>query len=120
MNYQEKVSTRADVKALYERVIANPAIERYRGFTETKSYGWNPLCNDYIKREGEVFFENPAYVQPCEACEPEREIDAELEPLCEEEIFEQEKGEQMPVCEESDAPAEAQADIVQSCKVTVI
>ena len=61
MNYQEKVSTRADVRALYEKVRANPAVVRYRGYTETKSYGWNEEKDDYIKEDGEVWFENPAY-----------------------------------------------------------
>ncbi|MBQ3483860.1 MAG: hypothetical protein IJA78_06800 [Clostridia bacterium] len=61
MNYQEKVSTRADVRALYERVIANPAIACYRGYTETKSYGWDVAVDDVIKREGEHWFENPSY-----------------------------------------------------------
>ena len=61
MNYQEKVSTRADVRALYEKVVANPAIARYRGYTETKSYGWDAEADDYVKEEGEVWFENPAY-----------------------------------------------------------
>ena len=61
MNYQEKVSTRADVRALYEKVIANPAIVRYRGYTESKSYGWDPSAEDYIKKEGEAWFENPAF-----------------------------------------------------------
>ena len=61
MNYQEKVCTRADVRALYEKVIANPAIQSYRGYTESKSYGWDTAADDYIKRDGEVWFENPAY-----------------------------------------------------------
>jgi hypothetical protein len=61
LNYQEKVSTRADVRALYERVKANPAIRRYRGYTESKSYGWDPAADEYVKREGEVWFDNPAY-----------------------------------------------------------
>ena len=61
MNYQEKVCTRADVRALYEKVIANPAIQSYRGYTESKSYGWDTSAEDYIKRDGEVWFENPAY-----------------------------------------------------------
>lgn len=78
MNYQEKVSTRADVRALYEKVIANPAIQSYRGYTESKSYGWDAAADDYIKRDGEVFFENPAYDAdfiPEGACESD---DAEL------------------------------------------
>lgn len=61
MNYQEKVCTRADVRALYEKIIANPAIQSYRGYTESKSYGWDAAADDYIKRDGEVWFENPAY-----------------------------------------------------------
>ena len=61
MNYQEKVSTRAEVRDLYERVIKDPAIARYRGYTETNSYGWNALAGDYFKREGEAWFENPSY-----------------------------------------------------------
>lgn len=61
MNYQEKVSTRQDVRALFEKVKANPAVSRYRGYTETKSYGWDEASNDYIKCEGEVWFDNPAY-----------------------------------------------------------
>jgi cell shape-determining protein MreC len=61
LNYQEKVCTRADVRALYEKVIANPAIQSYRGYTESKSYGWDTATDDYIKRDGEVWFENPAY-----------------------------------------------------------
>ncbi len=61
MNYQEKVSTRADVRALFEKVKENPAVSRYRGYTETKSYGWDEAADDYIKCEGEVWFDNPAY-----------------------------------------------------------
>jgi hypothetical protein len=61
LNYQEKVSTRADVRALYEKVIENPAIKAYRGYTESKSYGWDAEAGDYIKRDGEVWFENPSF-----------------------------------------------------------
>ena len=61
MNYQEKVSTRAEVRALYERVCKDPTVARYRGYTAANSYGWNALAGDCIKREGEVWFENPAY-----------------------------------------------------------
>ena len=85
MNYQEKVSTRADVRALYEKVIANPAIKAYRGYTESKSYGWDAVRGDYDKRDGEVWFENPSFD---ESFVPEGESagnDAELldEKLCE-------------------------------------
>lgn len=61
MNYQEKVTTRAEVRALYEKVLKNPGIARYRGYTATKSYGWDAAVGDYFKREGEVWFENPAF-----------------------------------------------------------
>lgn len=61
MNYQEKVNTRADVQALYEKVKANPAIARYRGYTDNKSYGWDEVKGDYIKAEREVWFENPSF-----------------------------------------------------------
>ena len=64
MIYQEKVSTRADVRALFEKVKQNPAVQKYRGFTDTKSYGWDAEKEDYIKMDGEVFFENPAFVAP--------------------------------------------------------
>ena len=61
MNYEEKVSTRADVKALYEKVKENPAVEKYRGYTETKSYGWDEEAGNYIKCDGTVWFDNPAF-----------------------------------------------------------
>ena len=61
MNYQEKVSTRQDVRELFLKVKGNPAVSRYRGYTETKSYGWDEAAEDYIKCEGEVWFDNPAY-----------------------------------------------------------
>ena len=70
MNYQEKVSTRAEVRALYERVIQDPTIARYRGYTAANSYGWNEAAGDYCKREGEVWFENPAY-DPIDGSEAE-------------------------------------------------
>ena len=99
MNYQEKVSTRAEVRALYERVVKDPTIARYRGYTETNSYGWNAQAGDYFKREGEVWFENPAYVPVNTAAECEdaeafanealekqtqiERLNAEKEELCE-------------------------------------
>lgn len=61
MNYQEKVSTRAEVRDLYERVVKNPEIACYRGYTETNSYGWNAQAGDYFKRAGEVWFDNPGF-----------------------------------------------------------
>lgn len=65
MKYQERCSTRAEVKALYERVCKNPAIERYRGYTSVLgewSYGWNPIADDYVKVDGEHWFNNPNYI----------------------------------------------------------
>ncbi len=82
MNYQEKVSTRAEVRALYERVTKDPTIARYRGYTETNSYGWNAQAGDYFKREGEAWFENPAYCPDAEeetAAEKEAFTDEMLE-----------------------------------------
>ncbi len=61
MRYQEKVSTRADVRSLYGRVKEQPAISHYRGYTATKSYGWDEEVDDYIKADGEMWFENPYY-----------------------------------------------------------
>ena len=61
MKYQEKVSTRADVRALFEKVKANPAVAQYRGYTESKSYGWDEAMDDYVKCDGEVWFDNPTF-----------------------------------------------------------
>jgi hypothetical protein len=61
MNYQERTRTRADVKDLYQRILQSPHIARYRGYTDTNSYGWSEEFDDYIKREGDVWFDNPAY-----------------------------------------------------------
>ena len=72
MNYEEKVSTRADVRALYEKVINDPRIEKYRGYTDSKSYAWDALAGEYIKRDGVVWFENPSY---CEELPLEEEIE---------------------------------------------
>lgn len=61
MKYQEKVSTREDVRRLYERVKNQPTISQYRGYTQSKSYGWDEFVNDYIKADGELWFDNPSY-----------------------------------------------------------
>ena len=84
MNYQEKVSTRAEVRALYERVVKDPRVARYRGYTETNSYGWNAQAGDYFKREGEVWFDNPGYVpaaseSACEDAMPDEMLEKETE-----------------------------------------
>ena len=82
MNYQEKVSTRAEVRALFERVCKDPTVARYRGYTAANSYGWNTAAGDYVKREGEVWFENPAF-DPAALSRKEREegdlLDEKLE-----------------------------------------
>ena len=85
MKYQERVATRADVRALFERVRANPAISHYRGYTATASYAWDADKGDYCKEEGEVFFENPAYdaqyvLQGCGT--PGAAVDAYVEEEC--------------------------------------
>ena len=61
MNYQERVSVIADVRALYKKVKADPRISHYRGYTASKSYGWDEKADGIIKREGEEWFENPSY-----------------------------------------------------------
>ena len=84
MNYEEKVSTRADVRALYEKVINNPDIEKYRGYTETKSYAWDALAGEYIKRDGVVWFENPSYREELPLDEEIEEIEDAVEEELEE------------------------------------
>lgn len=102
MNYEEKVSTRADVRALYEKVINNPNIEKYRGYTDTKSYAWDALAGECIKRDGEVWFENPSY---CEQLPLEEEESFEEEcDAAEETFFEAEE-------EPSSREAQLQAEI---------
>ena len=86
MNYQEKVSTRADVRALFEKVKSDPGISRYRGYTETRSYGWDEVANDYVKCEGEAWFENPAHDMDLAAAQA---ADAENEEPLDEELGEQ-------------------------------
>lgn len=66
------------MEALYRKVIANPAIEKYRGYTETKSYGWDAAAAEYIKEDGECWFENPqydpAFVPEGECCSASAEL----------------------------------------------
>lgn len=69
MDYQEKVSTREDIKALYENVISRSDIRRYRGYTHPNvgdSYGWNPATQDYFRKAGCDWFDNPSYIDPGE------------------------------------------------------
>ena len=68
MNYQEKVSTRAEVRALYDKVIKQPNIKMYRGYTSTNSYAWDSEAEDYGKCEGEFWFPNPSYDLEAERC----------------------------------------------------
>ena len=79
MNYQEKVSTRQDVRELFLKVKANPAVSQYRGYTETKSYGWDEEAGDYVKCEGEVWFKNPSYGGDFEDVSEPAKDDAVLE-----------------------------------------
>lgn len=74
MNYQEKVCTRADVRALYKRVIKQPNIKMYRGYTNTNSYAWDNEAEDYVKVNGEFWFPNPNYDLEAERCVEEFEI----------------------------------------------
>ena len=94
MNYQEKVATRAEVRALFERVRSDPKIARYRGYTATKSYGWDESAGDCVKRDGEVWFDNPGY-------RPAEKVDEVAD-----------KAEEVTVKEECDAePSEAEQTI---------
>jgi hypothetical protein len=61
VNYQERVSTIADIKALYERVIEQPRIRQYRGYTEQRSYGYDPESGEILNQKGEFWFDNPEY-----------------------------------------------------------
>lgn len=86
MNYEEKVCTRADVRALYEKVINDPCIEKYRGYTDSKSYAWNALTGEYIKRDGVVWFDNPSYRDELPLDEPiEDQVIEEESVVCDEE-----------------------------------
>ena len=94
MNYQEKVSTRADVRALFEKVKSDPGISRYRGYTETRSYGWDEAANDYVKCEGEAWFDNPAHdknlaASVAVAAENDEPLDEELGEQISDQISEQ-------------------------------
>ena len=79
MNYQEKVSTRQDVRELFLKVKANPAVSQYRGYTETKSYGWDEGAGDYVKCDGEVWFKNPSYAADFDDVNEPAQDDAALE-----------------------------------------
>lgn len=120
MNYQEKVSTRADVRALYEKVLQNPAVEKYRGYTETKSYGWDEENEDYIKRDGEVWFENPefdaAFVPEGESCSESAELLDEQLAAREEEIRHM-QSEHEELCQMIDALNEKLAEAEQAALV---
>ena len=109
MNYQEKVCTRADVRALYEKVIANPAIQSYRGYTESKSYGWDAAAEDYIKQEGEVWFDNPAFDA---AYVPEGTGSSENAELLDEQLAERE--EQIKELEDALSAAEAENEELET------
>jgi len=61
MRYQEAVCTREGIKELYRRVMRDPCIEKYRGYDDECSYAWDATVNNYIKIEGEAWFDNPSY-----------------------------------------------------------
>lgn len=59
--YQAYVSTLRDVRSLYERVKTNPSIKQYRGYTASKSYGYDAKTKKIIVKEGEFWFDNPSF-----------------------------------------------------------
>ena len=59
--YQERVDMIRDVKDLYKRVCADPHIKQYRGYTATKSYGYDAETQKIIVKEGEFWFDNPSF-----------------------------------------------------------
>lgn len=60
LKYQERVSTVGDLRSLYESLKKMPTIKQYRGYSETKSYGFDDDGNP-ISKEGEVWFDNPFF-----------------------------------------------------------
>ncbi len=65
MKYQEKVNTIEDVRLLYDRVKENPAIDQYRGFTQQRSYGYDPESGEILSKDGEFWFDNPNFDPIC-------------------------------------------------------
>ena len=61
LNYQERVHTITDVKELYKRVCDSPNIKQYRGYTESKSYGYDAETEKVIAKDGEFWFDNPSF-----------------------------------------------------------
>ena len=59
--YQERVDTIRDVKDLYKRVCADAHIKQYRGYTATKSYGYDTETQKIVGKEGEFWFNNPFF-----------------------------------------------------------
>jgi hypothetical protein len=65
MKYQERVSTVGDLKALYEKVVKDPHISHYRGYTDEYYYGWDSETYEYEKNEDcDTWYPNPSYVAP--------------------------------------------------------
>ena len=61
LGYQERVCTGRELKELYKRVKNNPSIQQYRGYTESKSYGYDEETQKIIVKEGEFWFNNPSF-----------------------------------------------------------
>lgn len=61
LNYQERVSTIRDVEDLYKRMCADPYIKQYRGYTASKSYGYDAETKKVIAKDGEFWFDNPSF-----------------------------------------------------------
>lgn len=61
LKYQERLNTYGDLKNLYRRVKADPHIKQYRGYSNTKSYGYD-ADGHIISKEGEFWFDNPFFM----------------------------------------------------------
>ena len=60
LKYQERLTTYGDLKSLYRRVKADPHIKQYRGYSNTKSYGYDEEGH-IISKKGEFWFDNPSF-----------------------------------------------------------
>ena len=46
---------------LYKRMCADPYIKQYRGYTASKSYGYDAETKKVIAKDGEFWFDNPSF-----------------------------------------------------------
>ena len=61
LNYQERTNTIREVKELYNRVTKDPHIKQYRGYSATKSYGYDAETKKVIVKDGDFWFDNPSF-----------------------------------------------------------